>query len=177
MNWVKTEDRPKVLISLLIMAILIFSIFRYLDFPLRTQAAPMGIVSFELAGTQGRSEQILSSWKETSNLYAAFGLGFDFLFMIIYAFAISLACIMVSDKYSGWRSKLGMWLGWGIFLAAALDAVENIALWNLLVGNFSINWSILAAGCASVKFGIIIVGIVYAVAGWLFPKVRIGSRK
>jgi hypothetical protein len=170
MQFIKDEYRPKVLIILLIGALLIFSLFYFLDIPLNTLASPLGVVSFELSGSLEKSEQIMSSWNFHARLYAAFGLGFDFLFMVVYASAISLACLMISKKHSGWFSLLGVWLGWGVFLAAISDSIENISLWNLLTGNISSVWPVLAAWCAIIKFAIILLGIIYSLAGWLIPR-------
>lgn len=170
MQRIDPKNRKKVLIFLLLAILLIFTIFRFLDIPLQTMAAPSGIVSFELAGTTEKAGQILASWDSHANLYAAFGLGFDYLFMLVYATFISLACLMASKRQAGWFSRLGAWLGWGAFLAALLDAIENIALWNLLSGNGPSTWPVVAAWCASFKFAFILSGILYALIGWALPK-------
>jgi hypothetical protein len=162
--------RKRTLIVLLLSVVVIFAIFRGLDVPLQTEAAPSGIVSFELAGTPAKAGQILASWDTHANLFAAFGLGFDFLFMLVYATTISLACLMASGRHGGWLSRLGAWLGWGAFLAAGLDAVENISLWNQLIGNTTSTWPVVAAVCATIKFTFILLGIVYALTGWLLPR-------
>jgi len=55
-------------------------------------------------------------------------------------------------------------------LAAALfDAVENFALWKILLGAWASPWPELAAVCAQVKFGLLLLGLVYALAGWGLP--------
>ena len=128
MQFLEPENRKKILIFLLISVLLIFFIFRSLDLPLKTVAAPSGIVSFEFAGTPENSAMILASWDSHADLFAAFGLGFDFLFMVVYAATISLACLMASTKHSGWFSRLGAWFGVGVFLAAMFDTIENICL-------------------------------------------------
>lgn len=170
MQFIGLNDRKKVFIFLLLTVLFIFSIFRFLDTPLQTQASPSGIVSFELAGSPEKSTQILSSWDSNAKLFAAFGLGLDFLFMVVYAATISLACLMASTKHSGWFSRLGAWFGVGVFLAAMFDTIENICLWNLLNGNISPVWSILAFWCATFKFTLIVLGLFYAMVGWLLPR-------
>ena len=52
-----------------------------LDRPLRTPAAPQGIVSYELAGTLPRAQEILASWGERGRLFAGVGLGLDYLYL------------------------------------------------------------------------------------------------
>jgi len=167
--FIDPKNRKKVLIFLLSAIILIFIVFRFLDIPLQTDAAPSGIVSFELAGSQEKTGQILASWDVRAKLFAAFGLGFDYLFMVVYATFISLICLMASERYTGWFSRLGTLLGWGAYLAALFDTVENIALWNLLSSDISHIWPILAMWCASFKFTFIIIGLLYGIIGWVYP--------
>lgn len=62
MNFIKVDYRFKVLRILIIGTLLIFSLFYLLDIPLKTQASPLGVVSFELSGSLEKSEQIMSSW-------------------------------------------------------------------------------------------------------------------
>ncbi len=163
------NKRKTVFTGLLLAIILIFIVFGFLDIPLRTEAAPSGIVSFEMAGSQEKAGQILASWDARAKLFAAFGLGFDYLFMVVYATFISLICLMASGRTTGLFSGLGAWLGWGAYLAAVFDSIENIALWNLLVSDASHFWPILAMWCASIKFILIISGVLYGFIGRVLP--------
>jgi hypothetical protein len=169
MHWIAPDDRKKVLIFLLLAVFLTYTIFSFLDMPLRSEAAPFGIISFELAGSQENARQILNSWDMNAKLFAAFGLGFDYLFMVLYGSCISLICLMASERHTGWFSILGIWLGWGAVLAALFDSIENIALWNMLSGPPSVIWSPLAMGCAILKFSILIFGISYPFIAWIIP--------
>ena len=161
--------RKKTLVVLILIVLSIFLVFRSLDIPLQTLAAPSGIVSYELAGISQKNGQILTSWDSHAKLFAAFGLGFDYFFMLVYASAISLTCLISSQRHKGWFASLGDWAGWGVFLAAGMDAIENLALWNQLTGAVSSSWSALAAGCATVKFTFIILGVSYALLAGLLP--------
>ena len=102
-------------------------------------------------------------------LYAAFSLGLDYLFMPLYALAIALGALLAGGRHSGWVKSLGAVAGWGALGAAAFDAVENFALWQLLTNEVARPWPELAAICAKIKFGLILVGIVYALIAGLFP--------
>ena len=169
--------------------LILFAVFRVLDAPLRTPAAPNGIVSFELAGTPFQSQAIIDSWNETALLlnsvegepvpgmasrayaFASFGLGIDYLFMPLYATALALGILLASGRHKGWFATFGSWLGWGAYAAAIFDAVENYALARMLLMNQV--WSPypeMAAFCASVKFGLLALGLVFALVGWLWPK-------
>ena len=171
--------------------LILFAVFRVLDAPLRTSAAPSGIVSFELAGTPFQAQAIIDSWHEAAFLassvagqpvpglvsrayaFAAFGLGIDYLFMPVYATALALGILLAAGRHKGWFSAFGAWLGWGAFTAALFDAVENYALARMLLMNEV--WSPypeLAAFSASVKFVLLLLGLFYALVGWLWPKKR-----
>lgn len=150
-----------------------FAIFQLLDQPLRTPAAPSGTVSFELAGSVEKARAIVDSWDVGARLNSAFGLGFDYLFMPVYAAALSLAVLLAVDRRRGAWSALGKALGWGAFAAAGFDAVENLALFSILNGNIVSPYPQIAAGCATVKFTLILAGLLYGLIGWLLPEKRL----
>jgi len=171
LDFIPTDKRKPTFFALLVGTLILFSIFRVLDSPLRTSAAPNGIVSFELGGNVKATSDILNSWDEHANLFAAFGLGLDYLFMPFYASALSLGILLAAGRHSGWFSKVGAWFGWGAYAAALFDAVENYALVRILIMNEV--WSPypeIAAFCASVKFGLILLGLFFAMVGSLRPK-------
>jgi hypothetical protein len=154
----------------LVLTLLIFGVFRVLDAPLRTAAAPSGIVSFELAREPDTAHGIINSWDSTALLFAAFGLGLDYLFMPAYALALSLGILLMMNGRSGWYPQLSAWMGWAIFAAALLDAVENYALWIELSGTVVSPYPELAAFCASVKFALLVAGILTVIVGWFVKK-------
>jgi hypothetical protein len=123
-----------------------------------------------LAGTQAKSDEIISSWDAAAQLYAAFGLGFDFLFMPVYATAIALGVLLAAGRHPGKFESLGAWIGWGAFVAALFDSAENVCLFNLLLGNGGADYAGMAATYATVKFGLILLGIALALIGWAWPK-------
>jgi hypothetical protein len=67
-----------------------------LDRNLTTAAAPRGIVSLELAGDLEQGNRILTAWSTEGKVYAALSLGLDYLFLIVYAAFISLACVLIA---------------------------------------------------------------------------------
>ena len=144
--------------------LVIFGIFRPLDVPLQTSAAPNGIVSFELARTLDSSQAMIQSWDENARLIAAFGLGFDYLFMFIYSVALSLGLLLAGNAKPNWYHTLTTWLGWGSFAAALFDMMENYALWRALTGNTDPIFPQLAAFCATIKFVLLISGLLIAIA-------------
>lgn len=170
LEFLPNPSRKPLFWAFFILTLILFSIFRPLGAPLMTSAAPSGIVSFELARTPENAQAMLTSWDTRAQLFAAFSLGFDFLFMPVYALALAIGTLLAAGRHPGWFASLGAWLGWGAFLAAILDAVENIGLWNSLLGNVNSTWPEVSFWCASLKFGLILLGILYGLVGWLWPK-------
>jgi hypothetical protein len=134
--------------------------------PLQTPTAPRGIVSYEFAGTTDRVTAIFAGWDEQARVHAGFSLGFDYLFMPLYAMTIALGCLWAAERWR-WRpvAGLGSLLAWGVWGAAVLDAVENLALWQLLTGPVADPWPALAWWCALIKFVLVGLGMVYILAG------------
>lgn len=150
------------------MTIAIFGIFNILDQPLRTNSAPNGIVSFELAREVESAQSIVDSWDVSARLFAAFGLGFDYLFMPTYALALSLGLLIaVGNKINRYAIFAG-WMGWGVFVAALFDAMENYMLWRVLTGDIISPYPEIAAICATIKFILLILGLVTALSGRFF---------
>jgi hypothetical protein len=146
------------------------AVMAVVDRPLRTSAAPRGIVSFELAGDAATSARIIDSWDERARRYAAFGLGLDFLFLCAYSTSIACACLWAGGVFGARGLALagaGPPLAWGQWLAALLDAEENSALAVLLLAGVRDPWPRVAWVCASLKFLLVAAGLLYAAAGLL----------
>jgi hypothetical protein len=172
-GFIPNEKRKTVFYIFLAATLIVMAIFQWvLDSPIKTAAAPNGIVSFELAGSALKAQEIISSWDATAQLYTAFGLGFDFLFMPIYATAIALGVLLAAGRHPGWFSSFGVWVGWGAYAATLFDAAENICLFNLLLGNTGASYASMAALYATLKFGLILLGIGFALIGWVWPKAK-----
>ena len=147
---------------------ILFVYISILDFPLKTTASPNGIVSFELARTFEQSQKILSSWNHQAKLSAIKSLVVDYLFLISYSFFFAFLIFKTSENFIGKKNglvSLGIVFGWLQFVAAIFDAFENYFLLRLLFGSQNELFSSLAFYFASVKFILIILGIIYIVFG------------
>ena len=179
--------RKRLFFTFLFVTLVLFAVFRVLDQPLRTDAAPDGIVSFELAGDAQTARLITDSWKRASlqlsttgspnpdivnvpYAFAAFGLGLDYLFMPVYALALGFATLLAAQKHTGVLRSMAVAAGYGAFAAALFDAVENYALFQMLLGAFDTDYPTIAAFCAIVKFGLLAFGILVSLAAWLLPR-------
>ena len=184
LEFVPDPYRKPLFLTFLAVTLLLFAVFRILDQPLHTDAAPNGIVSFEFAGTARVARAITDSWKQMSLLLSAVagqpnpdivnvpyvGLGLDYLFMPIYASALAFGTLLAARRHEGMVKYLGSLAGYAALGAAMFDAVENCALLQVLLGYVDSAYPALAAFCATIKFGLIAFGSLYALAAALLPK-------
>jgi hypothetical protein len=132
--------------------------------PLRSRAAPLGVVSFELAWTQDRAEQILESWRGLERT-AERQLLIDFGFLIVYPILLSLGCAMLSETAAKPLPAAGVCISWAVLAAGPLDALENIALLQILRHEATAALAQTAAGCASLKFLAVFSALGYIALG------------
>lgn len=166
--WLTESGQSRAFVVTSTLALLTMASLQGLNIPLRTAAAPLGIISYEFACDLDGSRRILASWGPQAQVYAGLSLGLDYLFMAAYACALGLGCVLVArrlGRWSGGLAALGVALSWGQWLAALLDAVENYALIRLLLGSERALWPALAYGCALPKFLIVGAGILFIGVG------------
>lgn len=150
-------------------------VFWLLDAPLKTEHAPFGIVSLELARYPEVANRVITSWDATQQAAATAGIYWDFLWLLSYSTTISLACVWAAGVFrrSSYLASIGYALAWLLWLAALLDAVENVALLQMLGGAIQTPWPALSYWCALAKFDIVFLGLVYVFAGavdWLWRR-------
>lgn len=77
------------------------------------------------------------SWQPGERDAALFGLGLDFLFLIIYPLLLALLCGRAGLNWnlSAWLSRTSLFFSGLVLLAAPLDALENIGLYLFIRGN------------------------------------------
>lgn len=150
-----------VLASLALMVIL-----QFINAPLKTEAAPLGILSFEFAGTAANAQRMVASWNDGARDAAQLGLWVDFLFIPAYSSAIALGCWLVRRR---WRDhRVGVVLAYLQPVAGLLDMVENVSLLRILDGQVTEGLAATAWWCAAVKFAIVAAGLIFLLASVLF---------
>jgi hypothetical protein len=170
LRFVPENNRKRVFLTLLVGTLILLAVFQILNVPLTTSAAPHGIVTYELAGSVHATADILQAWDERADLFAAFSLGLDYLFMPFYGLTIAMATLLTGSRHtSNWIKSLGTISGWGVLNATVFDAIENYALWKILQGALVQPWPEIAAVCAQIKFFLILIALLYVViSGLLF---------
>ncbi len=157
---------------LLVVTVLVMQNF---DKPLKNDVCLKGIVSFELAKNISKSKEIINSWSETDKINASLSLGFDFLFIVVYTLFITLMIYKINTKLWNGKSfyKIGSLLIYAIFIAGIFDVFENISLIKILNGNTSQVYATTAYYFASMKFAILLIGIIYLIGNWLYSFAKI----
>ncbi|MBW1680841.1 MAG: hypothetical protein JRJ83_05230 [Deltaproteobacteria bacterium] len=167
-TWLSPGARRRIFRYAVLLTLALMAAIHLLDQPLKTKPAPSGIVSFELARTVSRSQEILKSWGPEERIYAGLSLGLDYLFLVAYATAISLGSVFVARSFQGKAggfAKVGFCLAWAQLAAALLDGVENYALVRVLLGSGAGLWPGLSWACALVKFLLVGLGVFYLILG------------
>lgn len=141
-----------------------------LERPLKTSGH--GIVDFEFAGRTG-APSVVRDWDRGGVLgLAKVHLLVDVLFILAYSTTFALLCAGAAEavRARGWTvlATIGALLAWGQWLAGSLDIVENVALWRTLDEGGQGAGPQIALSMASLKFGLIGLGLLYGGIGALF---------
>lgn len=136
-----------------------------LDRVLRTEAAPQGIVSFELARTAARSGAILDSWSTQAREAVMLLQGLDYLYLVVYPVWLSLLASSLSQWLGGTWQRVGLWISTAVILCAPFDAIENHALILQVMRGPSEELAARAWFCASVKFAFFFAAVAFLLAG------------
>ena len=124
-------------------------------------------------------EQLFKSWDEDTGSKLRSSLYWDFLFILIYPTASIVACLLAASVLdnAGFLERLPFRISFVIILlqlaAGLFDVIENLIMLRVIDGLTANFW--LAIACISTvgKFGLIGIGMVYAVLGllaWLYFK-------
>jgi hypothetical protein len=169
-QWLSTSQQKLAFAALLVLLFLLAVGMNALSRHLKTNVAPRGIVSFELAGELSLAQRMVDSWGRLGQIRAGISLGLDYLFLFAYSSTIALACVWVARSLPQrvvFLALLGVVLAWAQFGAALLDALENYALIRVLLGSLAEFWPLVARWCAIPKFVIVGIGLAYVVIGGL----------
>lgn len=128
------------------------------------RAGGPGIIAFELAGNATRAQRIMSAWGDDGRHAARRSLQLDFGYMATYG--VLTALLM---NYA--RGRLGhpAVVCLSVIPAVGGDAVEGVALLNVLAGNNIDGNARRARSAAIVKF-VTLVGALLYTAGAYFPR-------
>ncbi|MDH4017149.1 MAG: hypothetical protein OEV20_07415 [Actinomycetota bacterium] len=164
-GWIVPARRGLALVVLLVLTFSLSLWLAALGDPLATDAAPSGIVSFELARTAEGARAVLDSWDAEAREAAMLVQGVDFLYLLAYPAFFSLTAIQIGRRLGGRWLTAAVPLAWAMWLAAPLDAVENWALIEQLRTGPDDGAALLAWACAIPKFALVAVLVGFVLAG------------
>ena len=129
------------------------------------EAAPGGIVGFELAWSASRANEYLSAWRGTDALETAkVSLGVDFAFLLAYPLMFATgAALLIRRPIAGTFDRLGNVIRKAVLFCIPLDAVENLALWRMIDHGASDGLAHLATICAVLKFMLVIAAALWCI--------------
>ncbi|HMP02497.1 MAG TPA: hypothetical protein PKD86_06370 [Gemmatales bacterium] len=169
-RWLDPSRWGCTLALLIVASLAMAALLTWQGAPLRTPSAPCGIVCFEFVWNVEQAQKLLGEWKPAGQMTARWNLILDYPFIVIYCATFSLAAALASRVFLPSVGVLGSWL---VFVAGGLDVVENYALWQLLAGNLTPEWPLIAGWCALIKFVLLGLISVYLIgAGCAFVVAR-----
>ncbi len=137
----------------------------------RLPAGTPGIIAFEFVRSSSRAARFLSEWGSDGLDAVRLSLWVDYGFMISYGSFVTLAGLATRDfaRERG-LSRLagaGRVVPWFAAVAALFDAGENAFLLLVLGGHGGSAAPVLATACASIKWVLITIAVVYVAWGLL----------
>jgi hypothetical protein len=103
------------------------ALLTFVGVPLEGEAAPLGLLSFKMAGTPHRALAILLEWDSKAALgHAKIYLVVDSVFAVILGFFIATVAVRLGKRLDEdkWSSRVA----WLAFLVAGLNVLENAVL-------------------------------------------------
>ena len=152
---------------------------------LRAQGAPLaewlanGIVTLELPGTPERARQLVDALGERGRAIATLQVQLDFVFLLLYPLAFSLSSALLAPAAGPMLGRACALMTRAIWLAAPLDAIENLAMLRMLAGHTATPWPQTSTACAALKFALVVAAALVLIAalsrrGWLRARGRPG---
>jgi hypothetical protein len=127
---------------------------------------PPNIIEFEFARTPEKVVEIFIDWGGSGVEKAKISILLDFVFLVLYSWAISLGCkVAVDFSQTTIISKIGLQLSRIIWIAGACDIVENVSL-LLVMRNLNAMLLELAFWTAGIKFTIVIAALLFIVTAF-----------
>jgi hypothetical protein len=141
--------------------LLVFIAMRFQGAALKTAITPEGILNLEFANSPAKLMQILTTWDLT---IAKQNIWIDFLFIPSYVLLISMLAAFCASKWeNNFISKAGAIMVRGVFVAGVLDIAENLLMLESIAGNYTPSSLWLTYYCASIKFLIVSLALLYIV--------------
>ncbi len=140
----------------LVLALISLAALGQVDSYLKTEASPLGVVSFELCAYTQNCSVIVASWQGVAQPMAGLSLGLDYLFMLAYPAAICFGLLLTAKLVPSRLQRVTVLAAYISCLAGVADAVENYHLFQMLIGAQESLHAWPAGIAATIKFTILI---------------------
>ena len=129
----------------------------------------VSILDVEFMRTSDKAAELIARLGPSGVDATQMAIYLDFAYLVLYAVVFSAACAVLAaraaDRGLASLAAAGRAIAWLAPVAAALDAVENVALLQVFGGSVDQPWPGIAFGFAMVKFLLLAVVILYLVVG------------
>jgi len=146
----------------------------------RMDVRGVSILDLELMRTSANAAEQVARLGPSGIDAAKTSIYLDFPFLVLYGIALSAACAVLAaraaERGRATLASAGRAIAWAAPVAAALDAVENVALLQVLNDHVDQPWPGIVFGFASAKFALLTVVVVYLVVGVARTAVRVPVR-
>lgn len=163
-SWLAVEQQGSVLIALSVASLALMKFLSMIGegLAIRSEHIPLGIISLELSRSKERAAGIVKVWSRRGLIEKAVEqTRLDFLLLLLYPAALSLACTMTAGSGEGVTAIVGIVFSWAVLLCAPLDAFENLMILRMLSGSCDSPVPQLTAISASMKFTLFALSIIY----------------
>ena len=127
------------------------------------QRVPGGIAALEMPWSSAQAQDNLARLHADGRDVLRDNLKLDFLFLLLYPLAISLACATIAHQEPEKYRVIGFACAWAALAALPLDAIENTSILAMLSGRTDAPWPQLSTVCATFKFAVTLGGMLYFV--------------
>lgn len=127
------------------------------------QRVPGGIAALEMPWSSAQAQDDLARLHADGRDVLRDNLKLDFLFLLLYPLAISLACATMAHLETDKYRVVGFACAWAVLAALPLDAIENTSMLAMLSGRTDAPWPQLSTICATFKFAVTLGGLFYFV--------------
>ena len=138
-----------------------------LGLPAMGQMGGVTVVDLQLVRTTANAVEMIAQLGPSGVDAAQMAHYVDFAYLVAYGLAFSAACMVLAaraaDRGKTRLAAIGPRVAWLPVIAAALDAVEDVAILLMLDGRTEQPWPAIAFGCSVLKFALLAVVFVYLV--------------
>ena len=149
-------------------SILPFAVMGWLDGAAKA-AAGFGVLDLQFAGTEAKTRQVLDAWSAAGvGPQIGFSLGVDYLYMLLYAFALFYGAVAAREAFAREPGGLRRFLTLAACagpVAALIDVVENAIHAGMLFGTMGPDAVSLSYPITLGKWALVVVALLLALAG------------